>query len=149
MPTPFDTPIPPDVLIDTSKEIPFIHHLGARVSRMDNGHAMLHLPLKPEFTNSWGHAHGGLVMTLLDSVMGLAVRSHLGTAARNQIVTVQMNTHFIRSATAGIGVTGRVIDHTFTMIFCEASAHDEDGRLLAYGTGTFKALSPGPRHHPS
>ncbi len=125
------------------KSIPFVHHLGAQLLQFENGHAKLHLVLQANHTNNWGGAHGGVVMSLLDSVMGLAARSAVGWpfSTKQEIVTVQMNTQFMRSAYGSITARGAVTHHSLSMFFCDASIHDENDCLCATACATFKAMS--------
>jgi len=57
------------------KRIKFIEHLGVKTVALDDGHARVELDLKPEFTNSFGTAHGGIIMTLLDVALCQAART--------------------------------------------------------------------------
>lgn len=117
--------------------LPFIDHLG--IERLDNsaGRALLTLKLKPEHRNSWQAAHGGVIMTLLDSAMSLAARMHL-QGAPGGILTMEMNAKFISPAMGGrLDAEGRVIGGKSTL-FCEAEVRDEAGRLVAKGMGTLK-----------
>ena len=75
------------------KRIRFIQHLGVRTVALDDGHARVELDLKPELTNSFGTAHGGVIMTLLDVALCQAARTQHPDAPG--IVTIDMATSFI------------------------------------------------------
>ena len=47
--------------------LPFVDHLGIERVPDREGRALLALEIKPAFRNSWNAAHGGVIMTLLDS----------------------------------------------------------------------------------
>ncbi len=125
-------------------EIPFLTDLGVEFVSSANGEAELRLALLPRHMNSWQVAHGGVVMTLLDVAMAQAGRS-LYENANVQIsggVTVEMKTTFVRpSAGAVLIAKGRCYHRSTTLAFCEADVLDEQGRVCAKSSGTFKYLS--------
>ena len=122
--------------------IPFVDLLGFELLRFERGEAEMAIDLREELTNSWGVAHGGVTMTLLDVVMAHAARSpgEDGVAEDSGVVTVEMKTTFIRPALGRLVGTGRRLHRTASMAFCEASLADADGQLVAHATGTFKFL---------
>lgn len=120
--------------------LPFIDHLGIERVESHEGRALLALEIKPAFRNSWQAAHGGVIMTMLDSAMSLAARLHLhGTPGG--ILTVDLNAKFINP---GMGhrltAEGKVIGGGRSTLFCEAEVHDEAGKLIAKSMGTLKPL---------
>jgi len=120
--------------------LPFVDHLG--IERVENsaGRALLVLALKPEFRNSWRAAHGGVIMTLLDSAMSLAARLHL-QGAPGGILTIDMNAKFICPGMGDrLSAEGRVIGGGRATLFCEAEVRDEAGKLVAKGMGTLKPV---------
>jgi uncharacterized protein (TIGR00369 family) len=120
--------------------LPFIDHLGIERVPGHEGRALLALEIKPAFRNSWNAAHGGVIMTLLDSAMSLAARLHL-QGAPGGIMTIEMNAKFISPGTGcRLAAEGRVIGGGKATLFCEAEVHDETGTLVAKGMGTLKAV---------
>lgn len=118
--------------------LPFVDHLGVERVENEDGRALLALELKPAFRNSWNAAHGGVIMTLLDSAMSLAARMHLH-GAPGGILTVEMNTQFISPAMGSrLSAEGRVLGGGRTTLFCEAEVRDEAGKLVAKSMGTLK-----------
>jgi len=122
--------------------IPFVDLLGFELLRFERGEAEMAVDLRDELTNSWGVAHGGVTMTLLDVVMAHAARApgEDGVAEESGVVTVEMKTTFIRPALGRLVGSGRRLHRTASMAFCEASLVDADGQLVAHATGTFKFL---------
>lgn len=100
------------------------------------------MPLSEELTNSWGVAHGGVTMTLLDVAMAHAARSpdETGIAEPSGVVTIEMKTSFMRPGLGRLLGSGRRLHRTASMAFCEGSVHDAEGLLVAHATGTFKYL---------
>jgi uncharacterized protein (TIGR00369 family) len=120
--------------------LPFIDHLGIERIQNSEGRALLALEIRPAFRNSWKAAHGGVIMTMLDSAMSLAARLHL-KGAPGGILTIEMTAKFIRPGLgARLTAEGRVIGGGRSTLFCEAAVHDEAGTLVAKGMGTLRPL---------
>jgi uncharacterized protein (TIGR00369 family) len=119
--------------------IPFVEHLGIRLTEQSKERAVIALDKRPELLNSWGSAHGGVIMTMLDYVMSAAVRGHYG--ADNSVLTVDLSLGFMSAATTDqVIAEGRVLHNGKSTAFCEAEARDDTGKLLAKAIGTFKLL---------
>jgi uncharacterized protein (TIGR00369 family) len=122
--------------------IPFVELLGFELLRFEAGEAEIALELREELTNSWGVAHGGATMTLLDVVMAHAARSpdEPGGQARPGVVTVEMKTTFMRPGLGRLLAEGEVLARTPSMAFCSAAVFDAQNQLVAHATGTFKYM---------
>jgi uncharacterized protein (TIGR00369 family) len=122
--------------------IPFVDLLGFELLRFERGEAEIAVTLRDELTNSWGVAHGGVSMTVLDVVMAHAARTpgDDGVEQTSGVVTVEMKTTFIRPGLGRLVATGKRLHRTVSLAFCEASLVDESGQLVAHATGTFKFL---------
>ena len=127
---------------DALAEIPFLRALGARLARVDSGVAEITLTVAPDHENSWGVAHGGVVMTLLDVAMARAGRTLLDREGSEPMaaVTVEMKTSFFRPAVGELLARGKVLHRSTTMAYCEAELLDTKGQLVAKSLGTFKFL---------
>lgn len=121
-------------------KIPFADHLGIRLVEASKERAVIAIERKPELLNSLGGFHGGVIMTMLDLVMTVAVRAHHGVAWG--VVTIDMSIGFLRPGGDLIQATGRVLRGGKTTSFCESEAHDGAGRLLAKAIGTFQLVEP-------
>lgn len=135
-------------MLKFASTIPFVEHLGFELIRFDGGHARIDCEVQPSWTNSYGVAHGGLTMTLLDVAMAHAARSPdaPGGAVRNGVVTVEMKTSFTRPGEGRLSGVARVLHRSTTLVFCEGSVHDAAGAMVAHATGTFKHISALPTH---
>jgi len=122
--------------------IPFVDLLGFELLRVDPGEAEIALELREDLTNSWGVAHGGVTMTLLDVVMAHAARSPSQPGGEPQMsaVTVEMKTSFMRPGQGRLVAVGRRLHKTVSLAFCEASVHDAAGVLVGHASGTFKYI---------
>lgn len=87
--------------------------------------------------NPIGTVHGGLVCTLLDSVLGCAAQTTLpyGTAYTSLDITVS----YLRPVLASSGTltaVGTVVKPGSRACFAEATVHDASGKLVATATST-------------
>jgi uncharacterized protein (TIGR00369 family) len=116
--------------------IPFVGHLGIEVESIGDGTARLSVQIKPEQTNSFGSAHGGLIMSLMD--VGLC------TAARSQhpdsigVITIDLSLSFIGAGKGKMIVDARVLKPGRNTVFTEGEVKNEDGSLVAKAIGTVR-----------
>ena len=142
-PTPNSSPDSVPNLAPTSYfglHIPFLDHLGVVPEYAKDGKSRVTLDLRPEYTNSFEVAHGGLIMTLLDFAMAAAARS--ATNHPLGVITVDMTTSFLRPSIGKIVVEGFVLKAGKTVNYCEAVVLNEAGELTAKSTGTFILRRP-------
>ena len=120
--------------------IPFAEQLGVRVLHRHVGDVGLELALREEHMNSWQVAHGGVVMSVLDIVMGMSAKTLDGASIG--AVTVELKTNFIKAATGRI--VGRALAQRAgrSLVFVEGEVRSEAQDLLARATGTFKLRYP-------
>ncbi|MCG8670466.1 MAG: PaaI family thioesterase [Pseudomonadales bacterium] len=70
---------------------PFIKHLDVEITQgAGSEYTEIRMPLKPEFTQHLGHAHGGVVGTLADIAANLA--------CKQPTVTVEYKINFLKAA---------------------------------------------------
>ena len=87
--------------------------------------------------NPAGTVHGGLAATLLDSCMGLAIRSMLDKGFAQ--TTLEFKISLVRPITPQTGpvtAEGKVISCGRRVGTAEGKLTDKDGRVLAHGTTT-------------
>ncbi len=130
----------PQETYEFTKHIPFSQHLGIKVDSLEKGVARLSMAIRPEFMTSWGTAHGGSILALLDITLSMTART-LYNPPRS-IMTIDLSTQFIGTTTGMLRAEGRVMKAGQTTIFCEGEARDEKGELVAKAIGTFRARSP-------
>jgi uncharacterized protein (TIGR00369 family) len=111
--------------------------VGFTVEAIDEGRAVFALQPGEVHYNPLGSVHGGIVATLLDSVMGCAVHSTL--PAGRGYTTLEIKVSYLRAVTERTGpvhATGRTIHVGRTTATAEAMLEDAGGRLYAHGTTT-------------
>ncbi|MCX7786553.1 MAG: PaaI family thioesterase [Spirochaetes bacterium] len=124
------------VLYQQYRETPFHTLLGMDIQTIEEGRSVLTLPLTHSHMNYRGITHGGVLMSLCDSAMGMAVRS-LG----HRSVTIEMNISFLDVTREGESLVaeGRILKEGKTLLVCEAEIRQKD-RRVAKARGTFYIL---------
>ncbi len=117
-------------------QVPFLELIGARVDHWEHGRALVSLELRKDLTNSWSSAHGGIVMSILDAVMGAAAMTPESHAVG--VVTVNISVMFVRSGRGVLVAEGRILKGGRSLVFCEGEVRDQEGEVVAKGVGTFK-----------
>jgi len=118
------------------KRIPFIDLIGLETVELKDGLARLALALRPELLNSFGTAHGGVLMTLLDVAMCQAARTQHPDS--QGVMTIDMSTSFMAAGKGRLLAEGRVLKPGRATIFVEAEIRDEGGALVAKSIGTVR-----------
>jgi uncharacterized protein (TIGR00369 family) len=112
---------------------------GFELVSVEVGVVEVALDIQPHHLNPGGILHGGMVATLADTAIGLAVRSALPPDRTH--VTTQLNVHFLEKAERGrVRALGRAVRVGGRMGYGEGDVVDEEGRLLARASGTFIVL---------
>ena len=118
--------------------VPFLKLLGVRCLSAEMGKGEILLALKPEHTNAWDVAHGGVLLTLMDVAMAVAARS--GDPGDRSVVTIELKNNFMQAANGVLRVKADTVRSTATMAFCEAKLYNDQGEVCCMATGTFKYL---------
>ena len=118
--------------------VPFLKLLGVRCLSAEMGKGEILLALKPEHTNTWDVAHGGVLLTLMDVAMAVAARS--GDPGDRSVVTVEMKNNFMQAANGILRVKADTVRRSATMAFCEAKLYNDQGEICCMATGTFQFL---------
>jgi uncharacterized protein (TIGR00369 family) len=94
----------------------------------------------PEHVNLQGLVHGGMLATLADTAMGLAVRTGLEPGRRH--VTVQLGVEFLAPGRVGrIVARGRTVKIGRQLGFAEADVVDARDRILARAHSTISVTA--------
>lgn len=118
--------------------VPFLKLLGVRCLSAEMGKGEILLALKPEHTNTWDVAHGGVLLTLMDVAMAVAARS--GDPDDRSVVTIEMKNNFMQAAVGILRVKADTVRRTATMAFCEAKLYNDQGEICCMATGTFQFI---------
>jgi uncharacterized protein (TIGR00369 family) len=111
--------------------------LGYDVTEAANGRVVVTIEPNGSHLNPSGTVHGGLAATLLDTCMGLAVRSTLEKGVGQ--TTLEFKISLVRAITPETGpirAEGVVLTRGRRVGTAEGRISDQKGRLLAHGTTT-------------
>lgn len=94
----------------------------------------LEIPISKRHLNVQGTVHGGIIANLIDSAMGMAIKSLDKVGA-----TTGLSVNFLKSAGRGdvLKAVGTVTKNGKNVIFGEAKVYNQKGDLLAQGQGSF------------
>jgi uncharacterized protein (TIGR00369 family) len=111
--------------------------LGYDIVEAEDGRVVITAEPRDSHLNPAGTVHGGLAATLLDSCMGLAVRSTLPKGINS--TTLEFKISFMRPITPQTGeirAEGWVINCGRRVGIAEGRITDRQGRILVHGTTT-------------
>lgn len=125
---------------DPAASRPYYRLLGFRVEAgQEPGCSRLVLESRPELGNSRGDVHGGVVASLLDAAMGIALRSAL--RAGEGIATVSLTVNYLEPGQGTLIAAGRVVRAGRTVASTEAEVADAAGRKVAHAVGTMRVIA--------
>lgn len=120
--------------------IPYADLLQMRRLTEEPGSVTASIVIRDELMNSWGVAHGGVVMSLLDMTLGMSAKSldpeSIGAA------TIELKVNFIAAAAGEISARGRAMRQGRSLVFAEGEVTSAAGAVLAKASGTFKLRYP-------
>jgi uncharacterized protein (TIGR00369 family) len=119
--------------LDESHHLSFLERLGVRLD--DDGRLVLEV--QSAHLRTLGIAHGGVIATLLDSVMGMA--ANRSSPPDHYVVTAQLNVHFIRPAFEGetLVASSQVRHSGRKTAVAQGEIQTANGALIATASATF------------
>jgi uncharacterized protein (TIGR00369 family) len=114
--------------------------IGVQLDDARPGEVDVSLEIQPQHLNLQGLLHGGLIATLADIAMGLAVRTKLEPGARH--VTVALDMQYLSAARNGrVSAQGRVVRAGRQIAQADADVLDAQGKLLARARSTVAIMA--------
>jgi uncharacterized protein (TIGR00369 family) len=118
---------------------PFQSHLGFELTEWREGFARFEQPVVAQLGNRHGNLHGGVHATLLDTAMGYAGCWTGDPNRRQMALTLSLTVNFQgRSGGRRMIAEARRTGGGRRSFFAEGEVRDEDGVLLATGSGVFR-----------
>ncbi|MGY1620429.1 PaaI family thioesterase [Geodermatophilus sp. SYSU D00691] len=116
----------------------FAASLGARAEQAEDGRATVRFEATDEHLNPAGTVHGGVLATLVDTAMGLAVRTATGDG--DVPATSQLTVTYLRPGKPGpLTVTAQVRTRGEHLTVCDADV-EQEGREIVHAVATFALL---------
>ncbi|MFE4706927.1 PaaI family thioesterase [Peribacillus simplex] len=122
---------------DTYESSPFWKLLGIEMDQVNPEFVRIKLSITSSFLNVNRSVHGGIIASMLDTIMGVTLR-HQNYDAK--VATVSLTTQFIAPVLEGTTIygTARVVHCGRRIAALEAKLESsESGEILATGIGTF------------
>ncbi len=129
-----------DISEAMGRHIPLGTLLGIQLVEKGEGTAVLSMQVRPELMNSFGVAHGGSLMSLMDIAMMVAARTRDPRSIG--ALTAEMKSTFIAGATGNVRCEAECLKVGKSVSFCECRLYSEDGTLCATASGTFLLRHP-------
>jgi len=121
----------------------FDEAMGIRVVCADGDEVVLEYEVDGRHLQPYGIVHGGVHCATVESACSMAAALHAGRQGRS-VVGVENHTSFIRAVRSGlVRVTATPITRGRRSQVWEATARDEQGRIVATGRVRLLCLDPG------
>lgn len=117
---------------------PFVEHLGIELIKESNKEVLLKLTIKNNHLNTNNVLHGGVNATMLDIILGMAVRNATGA----KCVTINLNISYLATISKDdeIFAVGRVINEGYKIVTAEGEVYTDNNKIVSKGVGTFKLI---------
>lgn len=134
----------PEFIKEHFATVPFFRFLEVTVGHTASGEARLSLPLKPEYANTYGITHGGVVAALVDMSAGVAVRT-----LKVRVVTVENTVDYFLpvKATGNLMAEARLLHEGRKLIHAEVNILNDESALVARGRCIFYVTGEDTGHY--
>jgi acyl-CoA thioesterase len=126
-----------DIIGGTS---PFAEMLGIAVTQFETGESRCELAIEPFMRNMHRSVHGGVIYSLADVGMGVALHARLARL-RETCATIELKINYLKPARGDrLSCRARVLQQGKSIAVVEADIGDGDA-LVARALGTFTVFS--------
>ena len=123
--------------------VPFMASLGLAITHMQDGHAVVHMPLTPDKTDHDGAIHEGALAALLDTTGAMASWSIAGLDLRYKASTVGIHVSYHAPARDEVAAEARTWRRNDEIFLNQVTVGERDsGRVVATGTVTYRIVVP-------
>ncbi|HIZ37296.1 MAG TPA: PaaI family thioesterase [Candidatus Ruania gallistercoris] len=124
------------------REAPFHEWLGLEVVSVTDTALELTASWRPEWANSTGVAHGGILAALLDLAADWTLVATQGAPAP----TIDFTVHYLRPAGPGdLTVRSQIVRAGRSLTVAEAEVVDAQGKSVAVGRGSYASFAIRPK----
>lgn len=121
---------------------PYVQRLGCQIASLEDDHVRLELPYREDNSNPGGALHGGIHASLVAFTGSLAAESQLGTPDDLESGVVDLSVAYLAAAIKeDVRAEGRVLRRGREIVFVESTIENMEGRLLARGLVTYRAVA--------
>jgi len=121
-------------ILDLNEECPFHNLLDMYIVELSPGEAVMEIPIQKEHLNPQEIVHGGVTFSLLDTAMGVAIRTLNYTS-----VTIEANINYLKPVLKSDNLTaiGKVVNFGRNIIVTEGIIKNKNGEKIAVARGTY------------
>jgi acyl-CoA thioesterase len=111
-------------------KMPFNKLLGIHVQRLHSDGLTIECKLRPDLMNLAGVLHGGVLATLADAAVGIALQRHFGGV--RAITTVELKINYLRPVSAGkVRARARLLKVGARIAVGSVDLKDDAGKIVA------------------
>jgi len=125
-------------IIERAKKIPIFQTLGFEILELDAGMCKAIVKHEKKYDGIYESFHGGLLMTVADSISALAVLTMAGADA--PITTTDMNIRFLAPCRSDVTAIAKIIKYGRTMCPVAIELFDEKGIKVAIAQVNYMIL---------
>ena len=130
-------------ILERARRIPIFKTLGMDDMTFDQGVCRVRVPRRPEFDGVFESVHGGILMTIADSIACFAILTK--TPIDQALATTDMNIRFLAPCLTDVIAEARVIKLGRTMCPVAIDLFDTSGTLVAVAQASYMRLSRLPK----
>ncbi len=134
-----------ETLLQRIFRIPIVKTLGMDFKELNEGICTVEVPHDKRFDGVYESMHGGLMMTVADSIACFAIMSRTGP--EQAMTTTDMNIRFLAACLTDVTATARVIKLGRTLCPVAVDLFDSSGRHCAVAQVTYMLLDRIPKRH--
>lgn len=126
---------------DLMPRTPFLAGLGITFDRYEPDAVTVRLPFREDLTNDGTVYHGGVIASVMDTAGAAAAWSNHDFTKGVRASTVAMSVQYVGTAKrSDLLCHARTVRRARELIFCEMTATDEAGNVVAHGTLTYRIV---------
>ncbi|MBT8208770.1 MAG: PaaI family thioesterase [Acidimicrobiales bacterium] len=118
----------------------FVNLVGIEVEELRTDYARMSMPFKEENLQAAEIMHGGVIATLIDTVVVPAIGA--GLAEGSLWSTIELHVLYHRPLVTDAVAEGWVVKRGKSVVFTQGEVFDAEGRLVASGTATYLVKPP-------
>lgn len=131
-----------DLLLARIKAIPIVDTLGIEIVSLDDGSCSASMPFNPVYNGIYESMHGGLLMTLADTIACFAILTR--TPVDQVLTTIDMNIRFLAPCLSNVTAAARVIKLGRTICPVHVDLFDVSGKQVALAQVVYMRLEKMP-----
>lgn len=116
-------------VLERIKKIPIFDTLGFDIKELNGGVCVTYVPRQKQYDGIFETFHGGLLMTVADSIAAFAILTETG--AESRITTTDMNIRFLAPCRTGVRAEAKIIKLGKTLCPVAIDLFDYDGIKVA------------------